>query len=391
MRLSCEIGVPKIMMVDDDSALIKAVQEVKVDLIDTKLRLQTEYGIEFEVCPVAGHNQHGHVERRIRTVQCSLEEAGLHSKRLHATGLQTLLKLIENQLNNLPLGFTYGRDQDNTSLLKMLTPNMLRVGRSNERALDGPMRMPAGNGDLLKEVTKIYNSWFKVWNVSYLPKLLQQPKWFKQDKDLLEGDVVMFKKSDSALDSPWTLGTVDQLIRGRDGLARRVIVRYKNFKENHHRTTDRSIRSLVKIWSCDDLSIDDDLAELQRRLSKTAAGMDLIQQVPPQAGHAEEDDEVPGQGLPQLDPVIAASSWACDDCCCKSHCQLGHLVSKGSKDGMWSSLISRMSVQEVPELALPPTLLADEVLEHVVEEVQAGPGCECSVSCIIENLSLSLD
>ena len=95
------------MMVDDDSALIKAVQEVEVDLIDTKLRLQTEYGIEFEVCPVAGHNQHGHVERRIRTVQCSLEEAGLHSKRLHATGLQTLLKLIENQLNNLPLGFTY--------------------------------------------------------------------------------------------------------------------------------------------------------------------------------------------------------------------------------------------------------------------------------------------
>ena len=58
---------------------------------------------------------------------------------------------------------------------------------------------------------------------------------------------------------------------------------------------------------------------------------------------------------------------------------------------MWSSLISRMSVQEVPDLALPPTLLADEVLEHVVEEVQAGPGCECSVSCIIENLSLSLD
>ena len=326
-------------------------------------------------------------------MQNSLEEAGLHSKRIHATGLQTLLKLVENQLNNLPLGFTYGRDQDNTSLLKMLTPNMLRVGRSNERALDGPMRMPAGNGDLLKEVTKIYNSWFKVWNVSYLPKLLQQPKWFKQDKDLLEGDVVMFKKSDSALDSPWTLGTVDQLIRGRDGLARRVIVRYKNFKENHHRTTDRSIRSLVKIWSCDDLSIDDDLAELQRRLSRTAAGRSLIQQVPLQAGNAGEDDDVPSQGLPQLYPVIAASasSWACGDCCCKSHCQLFHPVSKWSEDGIWSLLIEGKSVQDAPEFTLPAALIADEVQADVVEGVQAGPGCQCSVSCIMENLRLSLD
>merc|ERR1711888_461787 len=139
---------------------------------------------------------------------------------LHATGLQTLFKLIENQLNNLPIGYTYGRDQDNTPLLKMLTPNMLRVGRSNERALDGPMRMPAGDGELLKEVEKIYNGWFKIWNVSYLPKLMYQPKWFKQDRDLLEGDVIMFQKSESALDSRWTLGTIDQLVRSRDGLVK---------------------------------------------------------------------------------------------------------------------------------------------------------------------------
>ena len=88
--------------------------------------------------------------------QYSLTEAGFQNKRLHATGFQTLLKLIENQLNNFPLGYVYGRDQDNNPLLKMITPNMLRVGRSNERALDGPMRMPTGDGELLKEVEKAY-------------------------------------------------------------------------------------------------------------------------------------------------------------------------------------------------------------------------------------------
>ena len=89
------------------------------------------------------------------------------------------------------------------------------------------MRMPKGDGELLKEVEKTYNSWFKVWNASYVPKLVSQPKWFKQDRDLLEGDIVMFQKSESSLDSRWTLGTVDQLVRSRDGLVRRVIVRYQ--------------------------------------------------------------------------------------------------------------------------------------------------------------------
>ena len=177
-RLSCEVGVPKYMMIDGDSALVKVMKEVTFDIKDASLKLQREYGIEFSICPVAGHQQHGQVERKIRTVQSSLKEAGLHSMRLHATGLQTLLKLVENQLNNLPIGYTYGRDQDNTSLLKMLVPNMLRVGRSNMRALDGPMRMPSTVGELLVEVQKIYDCWFKIWNVSYLPKLMQQPKWF---------------------------------------------------------------------------------------------------------------------------------------------------------------------------------------------------------------------
>ena len=88
--------------------------------------------------------------------------------------------------------------------------------------------MPEGDSELLKEVEKVYNAWFKVSNISYVPKLLAQPKWFQQDKDLLEGDIVMFQKSESDLGSRWTLDTIDQLVKRKDGLARRAIVRYKN-------------------------------------------------------------------------------------------------------------------------------------------------------------------
>ena len=94
------------------------------------------------------------VERVIRSLQDSMEEAGLKHQRLTATGLQTLCKLIENDHNNLPLGFKFGRDQDNTEVLKILTPNMLRLGRINTRALSGPLRLPTGASEMVEKVIR---------------------------------------------------------------------------------------------------------------------------------------------------------------------------------------------------------------------------------------------
>ena len=56
---------------------------------------------------------------------------------------------ISNDLNNLPLGFSYGRDSDNSPLLKLIFPNMLKMGSLNMRALNGPVRMPKGPGELM--------------------------------------------------------------------------------------------------------------------------------------------------------------------------------------------------------------------------------------------------
>ena len=372
-RLSCEVGVPKFILVDDDSALVKAVQEVEINLLNTQLALHTEYGIEFSICPVSGHNQHGQVERKIRSIKDSLKEAGFQNKRLHATGFQTLLKLIENQLNNFPLGYVYGRDQDNNPLLKMITPNMLRVGRSNERALDGPMRMPKGDGELLKEVEKTYNSWFKVWNASYVPKLVSQPKWFRQDRDLLEGDIVMFQKSESSLDSRWTLGTVDQLVRSRDGLVRRVIVRYQNAKEDVHRLTDRNLRRLVKIWSCDDLNTDEELAELQKKLRETGRKRDLID---PLVRDLQGDDV----RVPPLQPPP----------------QVHHDVSS-RKDQCASlqTMLARRSFEPVPDLG--QSLLSGDAVsgdwsdEMIESESGVEQSCVCSLSGILESLHFNLN
>ena len=72
---------------------------------------------------------------------------------------------------------------------------------------------------------------------------MHQKQGFRNDRDLVPGDIVYFQKSESALSSAWTLGRVDQVVRSRDGLIRRVIVKYRNSNEEFDRVTERSARS----------------------------------------------------------------------------------------------------------------------------------------------------
>ena len=383
-RLSCEVGIPKFIMIDQDAAILKALQGVEFDYLDTKFKLHTDWGIEFSTCSVAGHNEHGHVERKIRSIQESLSEAGLHNKRLHATGLQTLLKLIENQLNNLPLGYSFGNDHDNTPLLKMISPNMLRVGRNNERALDGPMRLPVGGGELLREVEKIYTSWFRIWNASYVPKLFFQPKWFRQERDLEEGNIVLFQKKEGELENAWSLGKIDQLVRGRDGMVRRVIIQYQNAKENFTRTSDRSVRSLIRIWAIDDQNIDEDLGKLESRLKSSVDGSQLVASLVSQGS-----GYVHGVSCAKVSTHRCSSSIG-DVCCCPSHCSMGHMSVPKSSSRILGILLS-FSVHDVPSfLQVYSPVHGSEANSDEDVSSEVFDDCECSVTSLIQSTNLNL-
>ena len=40
-----------------------------------------------------------------------------------------------------------------------------------------------------------------------------KPKWFKTDKELKVGDLVYFRKKESALEGKWAIGVVDDIER----------------------------------------------------------------------------------------------------------------------------------------------------------------------------------
>ena len=117
---------------------------------------------------VPRHNMNGLAEWKIRPVSESLEAAGILKMRLHANGFLTVLKLIKSDLNNLLFSYSYRCSQENSSMLELIFPTLLRIGRSNSLALDGPIMMPKDPGELMDGIIGAYESFFKVWNTSLI-------------------------------------------------------------------------------------------------------------------------------------------------------------------------------------------------------------------------------
>ena len=132
------------------------------------------------------------------------------------------------------------------------------------------------------------------------------------------GDLVYFVKRDGALTSKWTLGMVDELERGRDGVIRKAVIKYCNADEQKlgdgrgndstlPRYTERAIRKLVKVFSIEETGLNDDLEEVARRIQVTAGVARSF------AG------DVPGE------------NFKCKNCCCSLHCGLSLHSPKGAK------------------------------------------------------------
>ena len=137
-------------------------------------------------------------------------------------------------------------------MLKLIFPNLLKIGRINKRALSGPIKLPKGPNDLIERVERAYKTFFKVWNITMIPKLLKMHKWYDGKGELNVQDIVYFRKQENDLSSEWTVGRIAEVVKGRDGKVRRATVEYQNPSEETLRSTDRAARSLVRLFNIDD-------------------------------------------------------------------------------------------------------------------------------------------
>ena len=117
----------------------------------------------------------------------------------------------------------------------------------------------------------IFTAWFENWLLSHVPKLMEQPKWFRDDRDLKVGDIVLILKHESEVQSTYQYGIIDSIEVGRDSRVRKVHVRYRNASENVDRITFRSARSIVVIHPVDEINV-------MQQLGQIASGVDRERQ-----------------------------------------------------------------------------------------------------------------
>ena len=93
-------------------------------------------------------------------------------------------------------------------------------------------------------------------------------KWVDGDSEIKVGDIVYFRKQENELASEWTLGKVDQVEVSKDGIVRRVHIKYQNFGEDFPRYTDRAARSLSKLMHIDDTTWKQDMDLVEKLINE---------------------------------------------------------------------------------------------------------------------------
>ena len=252
IRFSCTYGYPKYLMPDAGSQLLKTCEDMRYSFTDMKQKLAFEYDVDYSPCPVGAHYVHGKVERKIREVKKSMNICVQNEKLSHIQW-ETLMLQISNSINNLPIGLkNLTSDLEN---LDLITPNRLILGRNNNRSPNAPITLCNDHKRLIDRNATIFRAWFKAWLTSYVPTLIERPKWHKTDEEVSIGDIVLFLKSEKEYDEQYQYGQICKIHRGRDGLIRKVDVKYKNANEDTFRVTNRGVRELVIISPIDEVDI----------------------------------------------------------------------------------------------------------------------------------------
>ena len=261
IRFASNNGYPMVLLPDQGKNIESASQNVELDWADVKGQLHRSYGVEVDTCGVGGHHQHGKVERKIRQIKESFVKS-FHNVRISVLQWQTVAEETANSINNLPIGTGNSRNANlEIDDLDIITPNRLKFGRNNERAPLGPAYISNDPFKFMDLNQAIYESWWEHWLTVAVPQLIERPVLWKTTSELTEGDVVLFRKTEGNVGSGvYQYGIVQSLLLSADGVARNVLVKYRNFNENTDRSTKRAVKSLILIHSIDELDIMKEMA-----------------------------------------------------------------------------------------------------------------------------------
>ena len=200
-------GAPKLAISDNGTAFIS--RDVQTFASNRGIR----WKFNIPNAPWMG----GFFERMVKSVKRCLRKMLLNT-RLNYEEMLTVLREIENVLNNRPLTFVYNDD-----LVETLTPNKLLYGRNIETVVTN-QNESIEEVDVTKRITYVRNivdHFWSRWRNEYLRELREYNK-VKNSKNAINpsiNDVVLIY-DEKLKRSRWRMGRIKNLIVSRDGKIR---------------------------------------------------------------------------------------------------------------------------------------------------------------------------
>ena len=176
------------------------------------------------------------------------------------------------------------------------------------------------------------------------------------------------QKMENDLSINWTIGQVDSVTRSKDGCVRRVSVRYHNHGEAVARYTERSVRSLVRLFHVEDDYFVKDMKLVEDMMKELEKESDVNdQRVEPMRLHRDHDGS-----YRIIDNANVSNVRNCD-CCCDAHCKMTYHSASGRVSGVTLTALAVMTTT-TKDLAM---MYDKELVEY--DDTKIVPECASEV------------
>lgn len=191
-RHSKQHGVPAAVYVDNGTQLI-ALENTKFSLRDLNSHVSDSLGLKVLVSTAKSHEGRGRAEAKVKILRSMLGKLSVKSETvMTAIQWETLFSKISSQVDDVPIAKCA-----NTNALdpgwEIITPNRLKLGRNNNRSLEGSFDLTKGSGltTLLRKNQEIQSYWYQMF-LDRIHHLIPRPEKWKNTDKINVGDICLF-------------------------------------------------------------------------------------------------------------------------------------------------------------------------------------------------------
>ena len=197
--------------------------------------------MKWTVVPAEGQHQNGLSESMVKCTKRSILHM-IGENVLTYSELQLSFYEITNVINSRPIGVIPNSDPEYPT---PITPNDLLLGRSSNTVPSGPFDTNPSITKRFRFVQELVDDWWKKWHHLVLPSLVPSYKWTCKQRNLKVDDVCLIQYK--GMRAKYRLGRVVTVHPGKDGLVRRVTLKYRLPGEKTFRTVERPVHGVSVI------------------------------------------------------------------------------------------------------------------------------------------------